>query len=67
MDFNPLNPELNPICQLLALLGAHHILHFSGVMVKYIEMAGMASGNGNLLGFVEMVMNLLLLEHAGIS
>jgi hypothetical protein len=27
----------------------------------------MASGNGNLLGFVEMVMNLLLLEHAGIS
>ena len=25
--FNPLNPELNPICYLLALLGAHHFLH----------------------------------------
>jgi len=24
---NPLNPELNPICYLLALLGAHHFLH----------------------------------------
>jgi len=28
-NFNPLNPELNPICYLLALLGAHHFLHFS--------------------------------------
>ena len=26
---NPLNPELNPICYLLALLGAHHFLHVS--------------------------------------
>jgi len=25
--FNPLNAELNPICQLLALLRAHYILH----------------------------------------
>jgi len=25
--FNPLNAKLNPICHLLALLGAHHILH----------------------------------------
>ena len=31
---NPLNAELNPICHLLALLGAHHILHISGVKVK---------------------------------
>ena len=31
---NPLNAELNPICHLLALLGAHHILHFSGIRVK---------------------------------
>jgi len=23
-NINPLNPELNPICYLLALLGAHH-------------------------------------------
>jgi hypothetical protein len=29
--FNPLNAELNPICHLLALLGAHHILHVSRI------------------------------------
>ena len=32
--FNPLNAELNPIYHLLALLGAHHILHFSRIRVK---------------------------------
>jgi hypothetical protein len=26
--------ELNPICHLLALLGAHHILHVSWIRVK---------------------------------
>jgi len=30
----PLQAELNPICLLLALLGAHHILHVSRVKVK---------------------------------
>ena len=33
-NINPLNTELNPICHLLALLGAHHIHHISGVRVK---------------------------------
>jgi len=33
--FNPLNAELNPICHLLALLGAHHILHISRIRIKY--------------------------------
>jgi hypothetical protein len=28
------NAELSPICRLLALLGAHHILHVSRIMVK---------------------------------
>ena len=32
--FNPLNTELNPICHLLALLGAHHILHVSKISVN---------------------------------
>jgi len=32
--FNPLNAKLNPICHLLALLGAHHILHVSRIRVK---------------------------------
>jgi len=35
-DFNPLNPELNPICYLLALLGAHHFLHVSRIRVKLL-------------------------------
>ena len=30
----PLNAELNSVCHLLALLGAHHILHVSRVRVK---------------------------------
>jgi len=33
-DFNPLNAELNPIYRLLALLGAHHILHVSRIRVN---------------------------------
>ena len=32
--FNTLNAELNPICHLLALLGAHHILHISRINVN---------------------------------
>jgi len=32
--FNPLTSELNPICHLLALLGAHHILNVSRITVK---------------------------------
>jgi len=35
--FNPLNAELNPICHLLALLGAHHILHVSRVRVNLTQ------------------------------
>jgi hypothetical protein len=31
---NLLNTELNSICHLLALLGAHHILHVSRIRVK---------------------------------
>jgi hypothetical protein len=34
INVNPLNTELNPICHLLALLGAHHILHVIRVKVK---------------------------------
>jgi len=31
---NLLNAELNPICHLLAILGAHHIFHVSRIRVK---------------------------------
>ena len=34
--FNPLKPELNPICYLLALLGAHYFLHVSRIRVKLL-------------------------------
>ena len=36
--FNPLNPELNTICYLLALLGAHHFLHVSRIRVKSLTL-----------------------------
>ena len=36
--FNPLNAELNPICYLLALLGAHHFLLVCRIRVKRGEM-----------------------------
>jgi len=32
--FNPLNADLNPTCHLLALLGTHHIFHFSRLRVN---------------------------------
>ena len=35
--FNPLNPKLNPICYLLALL-AHHFLHVSRIRVKSLTL-----------------------------
>ena len=39
LDFsmlNPLSPELNPSCYLLALLGAHHFLHVSRIRVRLL-------------------------------
>ena len=36
-DINPLNPELNHICSMLALL-AHHFLHISRTMVKSLTL-----------------------------
>ena len=34
-NFSSLNPELNPICYLLALLGAYHFLHVSRKGLNY--------------------------------
>jgi transposase len=36
--FNPSKPELNPICYLLALLGAHHFLHVSRIRIKLLSL-----------------------------
>jgi len=41
--FNPLNPELNPICYLLALLGAHRFLHVSRIRVKLLTLRRLMS------------------------
>jgi hypothetical protein len=35
-NINPLNADLNPICHLLALLGAHPIFHVSRIRVKFM-------------------------------
>ena len=40
---NPLNAELNPICYLLALLGAHHFLHVSRIRVKLLTVRRLMS------------------------
>ena len=40
---NPLNPELNPIYYLLALLGAHHFLHVSRIRVKLLTLRRLMS------------------------
>jgi len=36
-EVNLLNAKLNPICHLLALLGAHHIFDVSGLRVKTLR------------------------------
>ena len=43
INFNPLNPELNPMCCLLALLGAHHFLHVSRIRVKSLTLRRLRS------------------------
>ena len=47
VGFNSLNAELNPICHLLALVVAHHILHVSRARVESL----MASLNENYKHF----------------
>jgi len=42
LSINPLKPELNPICCLLALL-AHHFLHISRIRVKSLTLRQLMS------------------------
>ena len=44
-SLNPLNAELNPICYLLALLGAHHFLHVSRIRVNIALRVGRSLQN----------------------
>jgi hypothetical protein len=51
MLINPLNGQLNPICHLLALLRAHHILHVGRIRVNIPRNA--------LVSSTELILNLL--------
>jgi hypothetical protein len=44
--FNPLNAKLNLICHLLALLGAQHIFHVSGLRVNGYYFVNCAMSQG---------------------
>jgi hypothetical protein len=41
MNIDPLNDQLNPICHLLALLGAHQFLHVSRIRVILVDMVSL--------------------------
>jgi hypothetical protein len=43
---NPLNAELNPICHLLVLLGAHPILHISRIRVNFSKITPLIDKQG---------------------
>ena len=52
--FNPLNAELNPICHLLALLGAHHIYRVSGIRVElFLHSLYIYSVECDVVSFIE--------------
>ena len=47
--FNPLNAELSPICHLLALLGARHILHVSRIRVNDHQRGALSVPNNSYI------------------
>ena len=59
LAFNPLNAELNPICPLLALFVAHHILHVSMWRVKGVKTAAL---RGGLLNYNQKIEQLFYTE-----
>jgi hypothetical protein len=54
---NPLNAQLNPIFHLLALLGAHHILHVSRIRVNALYQLRVSAPRCNLHGVVITIFN----------
>jgi len=55
-EINSLNAELNFICHLLTLLGAHHILRVSRIRVKSIEVS-------TLLIFMAVLWTYIVVQH----
>jgi hypothetical protein len=60
---NPFNAELNPICHLLALLGAHHILHVSRIRVKYKIQIKLFERTNNFICILHVYVYALLGAH----
>jgi len=58
---NPLKPELNPICYLLALL-AHHFLHVGRIRVKSLTIRLLMSYNIYIYIYMEHLF-LMFLDH----
>ena len=55
---NNLNAELNPICHLLALVGAHHILHVSRLSVNVYDLISTCYEMGDrFVTFMEAIRN----------
>jgi hypothetical protein len=54
-EINPLNAKLNPICHLLALLGAHPILHVSRIRIKGINILTELSEKSSLTLYQEII------------
>jgi hypothetical protein len=61
--FNPLNAEFNPIFHLLALLGAHHILHVSRIRVKWTRPFRRKTKSGFCACAVTFEMQSIVLMH----
>ena len=56
-NFKPLNVELIPICHLLALLGAHHILHVSRIRVN------LQRSEARIMGKIGLNQSLIHIHH----
>jgi hypothetical protein len=56
VNLNTLNAELNAICHLLALLGAHHILHVSRIRVNWVKVFCNRDVNRSFYSFISITM-----------
>jgi hypothetical protein len=64
-NINPLKTQLNPICHMVALLGAHHILHVSRIRVnsKYHNLHTSALSTARNMHNINVKQNTLLIMY----